>query len=444
MLSPKRAGLAILLETGVSQTYSEGESVNTQPLRDVVGWAVLAGLLGLLILAPFAGAQPATEAAAETAEAVAEDEPKTRLAAVFVKNRAGGQFDDKVEVFEDLVTAEVTDLGFALVSREDTIKSIRTALGLPKDSSLPGSELDEALESSTSALRLAQNMGVDYLLVASIATHGNETQHLNRPDLGINRKVTTDTLRATYKILDAGLGESLSAGAVTAVDKRQASESLHEEGNSDRLNALLADAATQIGERLRAKGGADGVPDSKLADRIVEFMVSCTMQDLSIPEVIKDEDDNYIVTGNRYKLETLAVTVELDGVVIGTAPGSFDALPGLHTIRLTREGFEPWERTINVRDGQHLAVALQLSDEGRANWMQMAEFLNNLKVQERVGEAEAEFIRGAAQTMRQSGVRIDTTDAPSFNQNNIDQQNVSGGSVWPSVATPVLPDANPE
>ncbi|MEM7626216.1 MAG: PEGA domain-containing protein [Planctomycetota bacterium] len=412
--------------------------MNTQPLRIRIGWAVLATALGLLLGSP-ASAQ--AEAAEQTA--AAEAEPKTRLAAVFVKNRAGGAFDDKVEAFEDLLTAEVTDLGFALVSREDTIKSIRTALGLPQDSSLPGAELDEALESSTSALRLAQNMGVDYLLVASLATYGSQTQHLNRPDLGIDRRVTTDTLRASYKILDAGLGESLSAGAVTAVNKRQASDSLHDEANTDIVNGLIADAAAQIGERLRAKGGADGVPDSKLADRVVEFLVSCTMQDLSIPEVIKDEQDNYIVTGNRYKLETLAVTVELDGVVIGTAPGKFDALPGLHKIRLTREGFEPWERTINVRDGQHLAVALQLSDEGRANWMQMAEFLNNLKVQERVSEAQAEFIRGAAQTMRQSGVRIDTTDAPSFNQNNIDQQNVAGG-VWPSVATPVLPEANQE
>lgn len=411
---------------------------------------MLTAFLGLLFCAPALTAQTdiaeeVISEAAEPTEASDTAEPKPRLAAVFVKNRAGGAFDGKVEAFEDLLTAEVTDLGFALVSREDTVKSIRTALSLPPDKSLPGAELDEALESNSSALRLAQNMGVDYLLVASLATYGSQTQHLNRPDLNINRKVTTDTLRASYKILDAGLGESLSAGAVTAVNKRQASETLHEDGNTDVINGLIADAAVQIGERLQAKGGADGVPDSKLADRIVEFMVSCTMQDLSIPEVIKDEDDNYIVTGNRYKLETLAVTVELDGVVVGTAPGSFDALPGLHKIRLTREGFEPWERTINVRDEQHLAVALQLSDEGRANWMQMAEFLNDLKAQERVGEAEAEFIRGAAQTMRQSGVRIDTTDAPSFNQNNIDQQNVSGGGgVWPSVATPVLPDANQE
>lgn len=417
--------------------------MKSNSLRSGTGWAVLTAVLGVFLMWPSASAQ--NDAAVETATAAETSaEPKTRLAAVFVKNRAGKAFDGKVTAFEDLLTAQVTDLGFTLVSPEDTVKSLRTALGLPQDPSLPGAELDQALESSTSALRLAQNMGVDYLLVASLATYGSQTQHLDRPDLGINRKVTTDTLRASYKILDAGLGESLSAGAVTAVSKSQASQSLHEEANTDVINGLIADAAVQIGERLQAKGGADGVPDPKLADRIVEFMVSCTMQDLSIPEVIKDEAGEYVVTGNRYKLETLAVTVELDGVVIGTAPGSFDALPGLHTIRLTREGFEPWERTINVRDGQHLAVALQLSDEGRANWMEMADFLNNLKEQERLGEAQAEFIRGAAQTMRQSGVRIDTTDAPSFNQNNIDQQNVSGGSVWPSAPTPVLPEANPE
>lgn len=47
-------------------------------------------------------------------------------------------------------------------------------------------------------------MGVDYLFVVSIATFGKDTKRLHRPDLGIDRKVTTHKLRAVYKILDAG------------------------------------------------------------------------------------------------------------------------------------------------------------------------------------------------------------------------------------------------
>lgn len=399
-----------------------------------IRWA-FAATLALVI-----GLSASGQDTAESTEAQAEAPAKTRLAAIFVKNRAGQAFDDKVKPFEDLIVAELTDLGFTLVSPEDTVKAIRSHLNLPPDGDLPGAALDETLESRSSLLRLAQNMGVDYLLVTSLATYGSETQHLNRPDLDINRKVNTSTLRASYKILDAGLGESLLAGAVTAVDKRQASESLHVDSDTELLNRLLADAAQQIGGRLQAQGGGDAVPDSKVAERLVQFIVDCTMQDLSVPEVIKDEQGAYIVTANRYDLKVFSVTVELDGVVIGSTPAQFQAMPGLHTIRLTREGFEPWERTINIRDGQELVVALELSDEGRANWMEMAEFLDGLKKEERLSEANAELIRGAAQTMRQSGVRIDTTDAPSYNQNNIDQQNVSGGSAWPIVISPTLPD----
>jgi len=48
------------------------------------------------------------------------------------------------------------------------------------------------------------------------------------------------------------------------------------------------------------------------------------------------------------------VTVELDGIAIGSAPGSFQGFPGLHKLRLSREGFDSWERTVNLYDGQNL------------------------------------------------------------------------------------------
>lgn len=204
------------------------------------------------------------------------------------------------------------------------------------------------------------------------------------------------------------------------------------------INDLLADASAQIAERLRAKGGSGRVPDSKKADSVVEFIVTCSVQDMSIPEIIKDDDGSFILAANRYKLEALNVTVELDGVVIGTAPGAFNALPGLHKIRLSREGYKDWERTVSIRDGQVLSVALTLTPEGRRNWLEMADFCQNLKRGARLAEADAELIKGYAQMMRQSGVRIErrsdvkinTTNAPTVNQVNVDQQNVAQ-SVWP-------------
>ena len=45
--------------------------------------------------------------------------PSVRNVAIFVKNRAGKQLDDKVGAFEDLVASRITDVGFSVISRED-------------------------------------------------------------------------------------------------------------------------------------------------------------------------------------------------------------------------------------------------------------------------------------------------------------------------------------
>lgn len=362
--------------------------------------------------------------------------PKARLAAMFIKNRAGTQFDSKIPVFEDLLTGEITDMGFRVMSPEDTVKALQTFAGVKPDQTIPGAKLDELLENNTSALRLAQNMGVDYMILASITTFGKDSQLLRRPDLGIDRKITTFKLRTTYKILDASIGDSISAGNILSTQKIQEAEGVREE--TDLLNDLLSDAAKKISAELKAKGGTEAIADARKQEGAANFIISCSMQDLSVPEVVKDEAGNYTLTGNRYKLEPISVTVELDGVVIGTAPGNLTAAPGLHKMRLSREGFEDWERTINIREGQQLNVAMTLTAEGRAYWLQMAEFFARMKREERLSEADAELIRGVAQKMRQSGVRIDsksdvkvdTKDAPTINQTTVNPRTPTE-TIWP-------------
>jgi hypothetical protein len=356
-------------------------------------------------------------------------EPKR--AAIFIKNRVGDGFTNKLGAFEDLLVGEIADLGFRVISPQDSVKSLQTFANEQRLT-----DLDKLLESRTSATRLAQNMGVDYLVVISITTFGTEEQHLKRLDLGIDRTVADHLLRATYKIVDANIGDSLSAGTVSATKRVQ--QSPEATMKADVSNTLLADAAQQIAGKLQAKGGTAVLADLSDKKEQATFLLACSMQDLSVPEVVKGEDGDLVLAGNRYKLEPISVTVELDGVVVGTAPGEFTAAPGIHTIRLSREGFKDWERTINVKDGQRLNVALTLTDEGRAYWFQMAEFFAKLKREERISEADAELIRGVAQKMRQSGIRVDkkvdvnvdTEQAPTIQQTNVDQQNVAA-SVWP-------------
>lgn len=368
-------------------------------------------------------------------EVVVENE-KPKLAAIFIKNRAGDKFSNKIGAYEDLVIGEITGIGFRVMSPEDSVHAVRKFLGKKTNEKIPGDKLDEILSVNTSAVRLAQNMGVDYLIIASLTTYGSSNQHIKRKDLGIDRKVTTHKLRSSYKILDIAKGTSLAAGNLTSEKRLQAADDSEEQ--ADVINDLIADSASKLAMTFKEKGGAASLPKPKKQEGMIDFEVFCNMKDMSVPEVVKDKDGNFMLTANRHKLNPLSVTVELDGVVIGTAPGKLHAYPGLHKIRLTREGFEDWERTINIREGQRLQIAMTLTDESRAYWFQMAEFLAKLKREERLSEADAELIKGVAQKMRQSGIRIDrrvnvnvdTTEAPTVEQTNVNQQNVAK-TVWP-------------
>ena len=79
------------------------------------------------------------------------------------------------------------------------------------------------------------------------------------------------------------------------------------------------------------------------------------------------------------RVQAMDVTVELDGVAVGSAPGAFQGRPGLHKIRLSREGFDPGSAPINIYDGQNLRVALQMSDAGYARWADTTAFLAGLE-----------------------------------------------------------------
>jgi len=86
--------------------------------------------------------------------------------------------------------------------------------------------------------------------------------------------------------------------------------------------------------------------------------------DLTIPDI--RVDDTRTVTIVDCKVSPLSVTVEVDGIAAGTAPGTLQLRPGLSKLRLTREGFDTWERTVNVHEGLKLVAALKMSAAGYA------------------------------------------------------------------------------
>jgi PEGA domain len=366
-----------------------------------------------------------------------------RKTAIIVENRAGEQFNDKVSVLEDLISSRIAGEGYSVISRDVTVNALKSypAAGITVASksaatasvaSAPDkvsvsaetgqsdslhvaatpdtTKLDEALSDNTSALRLAQNLGADFILIPTITSYGTERKTYSGD--GISTVNLTHTLRVSYKIVEAGAGGAIRGGTVVASKTFRQTADLQTE-DSDLINELLDDAANQLADAVTQNAAT--LPTEIAKDKLVTFKISCTMSDprqqpILISALGITADNHVVLTNQPVAVQPMDVTVELDGAVIGSAPGEFKARPGFHKLRLSREGFDDWERTINVYDGQNLRVALQMSAAGYARWADTTAFLATLDANRKLTDAEVKKIEGLAQFFSQSHYRVDTKE----------------------------------
>lgn len=333
-----------------------------------------------------------------------------RKAAIIVENRAGKNLNDKVQVLEDLLSTRISGEGFSVLSRDVVTRSLKD---YGPSSTGEATKLDKDLESSTTALRLAQNLGADCVIIPSITTYGHERKTYSGN--GVNTINEIHTMRVSYKVVEAGEGGSVKGGVAVATKTLRASDGLSTE-TTEHVNELLDDAASQIAaELVKLTSGEKALPTAVAQAKNVNFSVACSMTDLkeqpiTVPD-IQITKDNKVVKGDKpMEVQALDVTVELDGLTIGSAPATFQAKPGLHKLRLSREGFNPWERTINVVDGQKLKVALQMSEQGYNRWKDNMAFLQALKDDEKLTDAQVKLIEGHAKFWSESHYRVDTKE----------------------------------
>jgi hypothetical protein len=368
-----------------------------------------------------------------------------RKAAIFIENRAGASLNDKVAVLEDFLTSKISEKGFSVISREVVINALKTyptagvvvasgsavegkvatpagqaavagevvkASATQVATTAPVVKADQLLSDSSSALRLAQNMGADYLLIASITTLGSEKKVMDA--YGVKTVNVIHTLRVSYKVLEGAEGGSLIGNIVKASKTTQFTEGLQTE-NSGLIDDLLEDAANKVADDAGEKVAKIAAEAKKLPP--VEILVSCALQDmvqlpLSVPDIrLLDNGSSIYVSTNRMPVVAtpkLAATVEIDGIAVGTAPGKFKVPQGLSRMRVTRDGFNVYERTIKPQEGQQFNdVALQMSEAGYARWKDNIAFLLAIKTGDKLTDGLREMMAGLAQTLRQSGYRVD-------------------------------------
>lgn len=341
----------------------------------------------------------------------AQTEVTPKKVAIFVENRAGAEFDSKAVVFEDFLASRIADQQMQVLSREVILNSLRDfSAGGSSGADSPGQKLDRLLSDSTSALRLAHNLGADYILLPTLASYGKETRAYKSDT--IETVNDTYTLRVSYRLAEAARGGEVGGDTLTASRTLRQSAGLQVQ-SSDALNQLLDEVAQTMAASLIAK--QDSLPEVAKTSSRVKVTIECGVTDFAeLPNAGLNENNEVVLGSGNARATALDVNVELNGITIGTAPATLEVPAGLNKLRLTREGFKPYERTVNFYDGQTLTVALQMTDNGYARWKDVVATLTALENNRKLTDAEVEVLQGYAQMLRQSGIKVDTKEGMKF------------------------------
>lgn len=329
-------------------------------------------LAGIFTVSAVFAAEPETGA-----KAAAEQTPlKT---AIFVRNNGGKELRDKIDTFNDRLSSRLTEKGFSTMDWKDVIqkfkessetedqifKNVKTFMAVstttPSNQSLTGvATADRKPEESVliaqgkdggvaqaSSLRIAQMIDADYIIVASMGQLGHEKRTFKGEGTIYQTNNTADiyTLPLTIRVLDGNTGQTLYGDTLTASYRVNQNASLEIQQNNIADN-LIDTGTAKLVENISGK--VDSIRNaSKAAFSSADFTIECNV---------------------------VGATVELDGTAIGSPPGKFRARPGLHQLRISREYFQTWERTVNIFQNQKLNISLELSESGLAKYKDITAF----------------------------------------------------------------------
>jgi hypothetical protein len=297
--------------------------------------------------------------------------------AVFVKNqtRTAGM-DDMADSLRDRIAAELSAAGMSVMD-SDEVASAFYRYKVTTAEERAG--LIDGLFRGGSAVRVAQMLGADYLLTASILSADRASVKVG------TSTVNTYTLRMSVKVSDAAQGASVYGDTWSRKVPVPASAAGTDSAvyYNDLFDAWAAETGPKIAQSSRT-WRAPAAPSAQLAT----FTVSTTIDELirGLEEGVRAP--NELLDEMRRVIG--GATVEIDGAVVGSAPGSFKVAPGLHQMRVSRAWMEDWQGTVNIQEGGNFRIALELSSSGLQRFQTMEKLRAHLAME----YAEAMAVKG--------------------------------------------------
>jgi len=352
--------------------------------------------------------------------------------AIFVRNDSGKTLlDDKAKSLEYAISSKLNNLGFGIVNHDLVLRNLNAYLDDPnakhrtlaesiKRAKSEGTSLDAKLFEEASGAQISEMIGADYILNVSYSSLGTEKKTFD--SYGIKTINTLYNLRSTYNLYEGGGSTGTAGGSVKASKTVRQTADLTVESD-DVLDELIEETANQIGLLLSNQKTQIVAKENNESQIDIIFAIEA----MSMPEIIKDENDTYILGSNLIPATIPFVTASIDGIA-QTLGGKIHLSKGIHRLKINQKDIAPVEMIINVtgKEGQTMNIALSLSDEARLRWKEDMAFVEAMKDRAKesdnrrmLTEAEVERIKGIAQMYQQSGYKIDfKVDAKEFPEIN--------------------------
>lgn len=310
-------------------------------------------------------------------EATLVSVPNPKIA-IFVKNQSKVPgMDDMVDGVRDRISAELAGAGLSVMDQAEI------ASGFNRFKVTTAEEragLIDGVFTGGSTVRVAQMLGADYVMTASIIS-------IDRASLTVSGKqMISFALRMTVKVSEAVQGSSVYGDnwarkyPVTAENAAGTDASFY---YNDLLDAWAKETGEKIAEKSKTWRRVEAAPV-----QLVSFTVSTTIDELinglesgvRAPNTLLDEM-RHVVGG---------ATVQIDGAAVGSCPGTFQIAPGMHQMKVSRQWMKDWQQTVNIQNGSSFKIGLELSAAG----MQKFQSMEKLRAQIAKDYAEAMALKG--------------------------------------------------
>jgi hypothetical protein len=346
---------------------------------------------------------------------------KARKVALFVVNREIDIPIAQVKTLEDLIASRVANQQFQVLTRDVVLNSVSRSLKQPRiadetlealkeintflltesGKALPTRSLEEELSKQTSAMRLAQSLGANMILVVTIQSYGHEKRVFKGNAIA---PVATTThfhnLRVSYHLGFSADGASVAGDQIKVTRAWRESEALRLE-TDDLLDDMLEETAKELSKRIFVSSSKiKSVP--KPEGVTVAFKITPALPGgatLQLPIYEEGELKTEVKT-------TVAADVAVDGISIGTGSDSMQIAKGLHQISVQAEGYKTWKRFVNISDGQRIQVNLEMTQQGYERWKEVIVFFEEISKRKKMTSAEMELLSAKAEALRDAGLIV--------------------------------------